>query len=530
MSNEHEEFRELLISGPFGNPDAAFANVQHPVYMDDAFPNLGVSPGRLSTHLIVGRKGAGKTFHWKILQVAAHERPEIIAILDDSLLHEATVKEISSRAIKTSPANFWSLVWRRAIFCFLASLFYKRHSILNSEYGSRLIPKIHEELFSERFESIFPIPFVETKPIQYVEKFASKGGRRDVIGDFIFNEAWVELESVIKNSLPETSPIYVFIDAIDQQAASVPQMWHDCQSGLFLAILQLIRETKGRFHVVATIRESVYRAHIATEHGTKIIDDSHIRLLDWGRRENEFFAKEKIANARGKSGHEETLFNVISEWLGFSEIKNIRRGIAEKVDDYIIRHTRYLPRDIVIIGNAIHKDMESCRKLGEKFTEGRLRRVIERCSKLFAHESIESSLNEMLVTQHTVNEYARMLDVDSSAIEYMKDNLRIQISEFISGIGKQVFSEKEMLESMSKINISVDSSESSINRYRIENVFWRNGLIAYLDDRNSHKKWIYNWHTIAESEHLISGAPKYGFHPSIADRYGLRLEGEELVS
>ncbi|MFB9790277.1 P-loop ATPase, Sll1717 family [Shinella granuli] len=531
IEEESEDFDQFLGDGNFGNPDATTADLEKAaIQMGLAFPSLSIAANRLSTHLIVGRKGAGKTFHWRTLEAAAKSRHEVIAITDNGALSEAAVKALSARAGNLSPDHFWSLVWRRAIFSFLASLFYSTRQHMSFDNVDRLKSVIDKRTFIDRFDDIFSEPLVELTPVKYVEKFSSME-KRHLFENFIQSDLWVELETVMQASIPENSPIYIFIDAIDAQADTIPQMWHDCQYGLLVTILNLIREMKGRLHIVATIRDSVYRARVGTEHGTKVVDDNHIRILNWGRRENEYFAREKIIrSARLKIPSKASINDVMDAWLGFSSIFNKRRGIEENAAQYILRHTRCLPRDVVIVGNEISRELLVCRRTNEKFSPGRLRKAVEACSKLFANESVETCLTEMLVTQHSVEEYARMLRQrpdDSDAIKY---HLREEVERFVRLIGKQVFDSNELQSAISSLNGKSNASTHKDTRYRIDNVFWRNGLIAYKDDRGGgESKWIYNWYAVSENENLPSSAKRYGFHPSIADRYMLELTSDELV-
>ena len=109
--------------------------------------------------------------------------------------------------------------------------------------------------------------------------------------------------------------------------------------------------------------------------------------------------------------------------------------------------------------------------------------------------------------------------------------MRAELERFIKSIGKQVFTYQEIEGALQGVfGENSISEEWRDKRYRVDNVFWRNGVIAYLDQRGPDlTKWIYNWYAASEDVNLPTGAPRYGFHPSIADRFMLKIVDGEYV-
>jgi hypothetical protein len=107
------------------------------------------------------------------------------------------------------------------------------------------------------------------------------------------------------------------------------------------------------------------------------------------------------------------------------------------------------------------------------------------------------------------------------------------IGEFVTSIGTEIFSKKQLREALQKIygGDRTTFDHGALQFYRIENVLWRNGMIAYEDYRGSGRKakWIFEWYTEAEGDLLPSDTERYGFHPCLIDLFGLKNAGADIV-
>lgn len=529
----------LQQTGAFGNPDAARTEISKApvVEMGEVAPHLAISRTNFSTHVIVGRKGAGKTLHLRNLGIAATDKTDIIAISDPGVLKEHTLKFVAQRLDPSHPHIVWQLLWRRSIFSFLGSLFYAPHKQFAFHAGDTLKPRIDEKVIQNRFAPVFTIPTIAITPVQYVETIASRYSRSQDLYAYLTNPLWAEFENVIAVSMHSAAPIFVFMDALDAQNENFPQLWHDCQYGLFLTIYEILTQAQfgGRLHVMTTVRESVYRAVLRTEHATRFFGDSHLRLLHWGWSETEYFLKKKVQqlnqSALRGSGSRAANSN-LEEWLGFDIVANYKRDLAEPALQYILRHTRCLPRDIVIVGNLIAQQKERCKSLGTTFNDGHLRRCIEIASRIFARETIKICVTELLLTRPSVGEYARVLHLSSDDIDIIKPAIHAVIREFVLAIGTEIFTPTQLQQALH--NVYTDDKhffmQGAVPFYRIDHVLWRNGLIAYLDDRGSgKKKWIFDRYSESESDALPTDTEMYGFHPSVIDLFGIPNSGASFV-
>src|SRR5205823_1943848 len=147
--------------------------------------------------------------------------------------------------------------------------------------------------------------------------------------------------------------------------AHAPMYWLTFQKGLFHAVMELLREPEfgGRLHVVACVRDVVYSNVLRSEHAGRYRDEPHIRVLNWDPVAIRGLLDAKIAKL-GAAYRMDSRVDGVAGWLGVSEIENPLRGIRERVDDYLLRHTRLLPRDIVVIGNGLSREVAAAREQG----------------------------------------------------------------------------------------------------------------------------------------------------------------------
>jgi hypothetical protein len=506
--------------------------------MGEVAAHLAVSKTDFTTHMIVGRRGSGKTLHLRSLQISAINKPDFISIADPGVLLEHTLKAVTLRLGSASPQSVWALLWRRAIFSFLGSLFYAPQKQFQIALISTLSPAIDEKVVRSRFSSIFNCPAIAITPVQYVDTIASRFSRSQDLYNYLTNPLWNEFEGLIAASMHNVAPIFVFIDALDSRAEQFPQLWNDCQQGLFVTIFDILNHSHfgGRLHIMTTIRDAVYRAILRGEGGMNVHGDSHLRILNWGWHETKYFLEKKIEQLSTRVFHnvkrarsEKTLEN----WLGFDIVANYKRDLIESTEQYIFRHTRALPRDIVMLGNAISREKDQCKSVGRDFTDGHLRKCVENTSRHFGSETIEICTTELLLTRPSISEYSRVLRLANEDIEAMRLSISDMIGEFVTSIGTEIFSKKQLREALQKIygGDRTTFDHGALQFYRIENVLWRNGMIAYEDYRGSGRKakWIFEWYTEAEGDLLPSDTERYGFHPCLIDLFGLKNAGADIV-
>ena len=169
----------------------------------------------------------------------------------------------------------------------------------------------------------------------------------------------------------DSPPMCFYIDAVDEEFAHAPMHWHRCQKGLFYQTMRLLRDSKlgERLHIFICIRDIVYSSVLRSEHGTRYVKEPHIRILNWSKGAISYFLHEKLKRLDNKFfvGYIRDVKDVTS-WLGIRELHNDVRDIDEPIEQYLLRHTRLLPRDIIILGNSLCAEIVKLKTFDEERT------------------------------------------------------------------------------------------------------------------------------------------------------------------
>ncbi len=172
---------------------------------------------------------------------------------------------------------------------------------------------------------------------------------------------WNSIESIVLDAISTSTPLFAFIDALDDNYSDAPAASIDAQLGLVTWILRKIVDFNvgNRIHVVITVRDVVYAALLDGPNGQRYNDRQHIRCLDWDEQSSRYYLEHKISSlSKEFRAGPPKADSPFATWLGFSEIANPKRGDNhEKVADYILRHTRFLPREINEIGNNLSREI-----------------------------------------------------------------------------------------------------------------------------------------------------------------------------
>jgi hypothetical protein len=148
------------------------------------------------------------------------------------------------------------------------------------------------------------------------------------------------------------------------------------------------------------LRDIVYAAALKSEHSTRQYQNPFIRALEWTPSEvNRFFIEKLRRVLKKRAPRSADLNELIKLWIGFETLKN-GRGQGEAVSDYILRHSRMLPRDIVLFGNAITSEMQERISGGTTFGESSLRKAVaEVFIRVWARLAVRSAARLFFATR-----------------------------------------------------------------------------------------------------------------------------------
>lgn len=519
-------------SGPFGNPDGTLEDFTVRGRFID-FSSEGTGTGiamrdnNLRKRIIFGRKGSGKTLYMR-RQKAWAEKQEDLFVFDQKsdLPTTEVVQKISVLFDSETKTNQWMQIWRRSVLIAIASLFYCKNADL-SDLVKRHDPSLTyaPPEFRKIFAPIFAFAEAPETIYSVLNTIFAKYPRKNELSEYLINPQWNSFENVIFRDVQNAPPIVMYIDAIDEEFRHSPVVWMDCQKGLFYAVIRLMRDMESkRLHATICARDIVYSSISESEHFTRYVTDDHISVLDWSKRTTERFLRTKVDRLPDGVFVNKRLDKTLEGWLGMTKIKNKERDIVENVCDYLLRHTRMLPRDIVVLGNLLSHQMETCRTEKIPFNDGRLRKTISEAAKVFARETISQCANHFCSAGRSRRDLNRAFFMRDEEIELSADEAATAIRALIKKIGKDVFSRDELYQSMTELGLMDNEAgrDGTFIRYRIDSILWQNAAIAYRHSDGGGQKWMFNWSSVVEKL-TLPAAEQYGFHSVFIDECGIAI-------
>jgi hypothetical protein len=570
--------------GPFGTPDASRAGAQ-----DDYFPVVGASPAlvganKLRERVIIGKKGAGKTIYLRALldalpklgessvdpsgenwfvfrEVFNLETLEVLGVSRLAKQLQASLLRSSDIYInpKAQSREVWTRVWHNAVVAALYILVFSPGAQGRfREVAERLLEHARWRQANEGIRTFLKSLPRTPSPVLMIRYFHSQArGKFNRLRPFLDDPRWDEAYLLVCEASRFLPPIALFVDAIDDDFDAAPEAWLECQEGLFRCIFKILNRAdsfSNRVHIIVALRDIVYSSLLNSEHASRYLTDSHIRYLAWDAAAARTFLVEKIRRLSPSDVARPDLDverYPIARWLGFDRLNNPKRGSDETVLDYVLRHTRLLPRDIVILGNAVCNEQQLRSKRGEVFGEAKLRQVVSDVARSTTREALTSCINEHLLSMDYVAEALLHtpppdFNADGGA-ENPDDGVRrvlpfereirgaleSRVAHALVQVGKEKFSRAELIAALSKHGLIAEEELGVRGRasfFRFDNIFWRHGLIAFQSNDGGTFRWRFHWRGTPDRQELPEDAPLYGFHPGLIDVFpSIRSMGHDPV-
>jgi hypothetical protein len=461
--------------GPFGNPDGARADIAE--VLDDfvdltAFGALSTAASDASARVLVGKLGAGKTVYMRRLQsYQAHHEGVYADHPQQDLPSTDLVVQVCQWYRIDQLTGKWAKIWHRAILRSLAS-HVLRHKLLRHHISS----EDAESLLG--YDALLGRPRQPHSIYSEVRAIINTHQTRRVLDLFLEDSLWDDLEYELAEILRECPPIFFYLDAVDEEFHNAPMYWLRCQQGLFYQTMRMIRDSKfgNRLHVVISMRDIVLSSVYRSEHAPRYHQEPHIRILNWTADSLEVLLQEKVHALPGEFKLGTGLVRPTESWLGASWIHNEARGTTEPLDDYLLRHTRLIPRDIVSLGNALCAEIPNLRRRGVvEYPPELLRRVVSRAARRFGDSQIAQSANQLGADLMPANAHSAGYSGSYVGSQEYAVSLQGSIKQLIRGIGKDEFGVEELdrLDERARVELGEDAHLSA--------ALWQNGLVGYRD-------------------------------------------------
>jgi hypothetical protein len=499
--------------GPFGNPDGSRADLDTLLegFVDfrgnPAYGALATRASDATARIIVGRMGAGKTVYLRRLHNHQHKQDSVYAC---HIQQSVPSTEVIVKACQWFPDAYltekWMQLWRCAILRSLATYLLADPALVPylSEEDERLLRRRYLEMIDD----------VRRPRTVYSELRAlvSRCKSAYELTRLMDDQRWDDLEDLLAELLADTPPIFFYIDAVDEEFSSAPMYWLRCQKGLFFETMRMLRDPRlgGRLHIVACIRDIVLSSVYRDEHAPRYHGEPHIRVLSWGRGSIEILLRHKLRwlppQFQMAPGTSE---DPLATWLGTTVIHNERRGIDEQAIDYLLRHTRLIPRDVVSLGNALSQEVLRHRAGGrERMPDDVLRRIVSQSANRFGNSQLAQCANQiaadMMPGNAALHGYS---DAYVSSTEYAQSVQR-ELRDILGLVGTDRFSFKDLMTLRDAGNEMFDGHTD------VPAVLWQNGLLGYAERPGVHR--FYSLADIDEFD-VPDDVEEYALHPVVID-------------
>lgn len=508
-------------SGPFGVADGHRADIDREnfVEIDPLIAQMGLAsqPSERLARVIVGRKGSGKTVYLRRFQAHTDDDGGVLALpLDPSAPSTGEIVKFSHWFAGNDLTEQWSRAWRAAIL--RAACSHALHSPALAEYGS---PAARAGL-SEAAERIMPEVGAPRSPYDQLSGLIFEHSRGHHLEATLRQPRWGDLEYWFGEFIRDAPPLFFYLDAIDEEYKMAPNYWMRCQKGLFYQVMRLLRDPMfgNRLHVVISVRDNVFSSVLRSEHATRYRTDPHIRVLAWDRPAIEFFLSEKLERLDLKYLMVDSGRRRVSDWLGCTTIHNDARMVEEPIGDYLVRHTRLLPRDIILLGNALSEAVVRAKQAGQAAVEEKeIRRIVGMVATWCGAEQLAICGNQILGDMIPYDAAKQdNIEIYTSSEEYQRDTGE-RIARLIRGIGMDQF-DGEALEELAEKGRTEFSKTIDL-----PTVLWQNGLLGFGDAHVGEDDWIFHGVEDVDRFNVPTDRDRYAFHPCLLDALGFHGGG-----
>jgi hypothetical protein len=502
--------------GPFGNPDGSRADIEDVISEfvdfggDPAYGHLATRANDSMVRVIVGKLGAGKTVYLRRLQdFQAHQDSVYADVPQQSLPKTEVVVKACQWFSDRVLVEKWMQIWERAIMRSLAS-----HLLCRPELRQQLRDEQADEIEHsyKRLLDDFRRPrsiYSEVRDIINQRQTAHQ------LSTYLDDPLWDDLEDLLGEVIGQCKPIYFYLDALDEEFSHAPMYWLKCQEGLFYQVMRLLRDHKlgGRLHVVVCIRDIVMSSVYRSEHAPRYYNEPHIRVLTWDRSSLLYLLQRKLQRLpssllmrRATEGPP-----TISDWLGVNGHWPGPDGDGP-IEDYLLSHTRLIPRDIISLGNDLNEEVLRQKQAGhEGLPPADLQKVVQRCAKRFGDSQLAQCANQissdLMPKNAALQDYSELFTSTQAYISGVQEEVR----SFVRLIGVDRFPRADLVTLQEMADLHFEQATD------LASVLWQNGLLGYVDE--SGRRRFYSMGDV-EQFHFPPEVATYVLHPCLVHTVG----------
>ena len=500
--------------GPFGNPDGSRAEIEDVLHDfvdfggDPAFGGLATRANDSTVRVIVGKLGAGKTVYMRRLQDFQSRQDSVYAdVPQQNLPRTEVIVKACHWFNQPVLVEKWMQIWERAVLRSLAS-----HLLRNPDLRAQLSPEDVAELEAYSPRLLDEVRRPRTIYSQ-VRDMINQRNTAHQLSTYLDDPQWDDLEEVLAQVLRRCKPVYFYLDAVDEEFGHAPMYWLKCQEGLFYQVMRLLRDPRfgGRLHVVVCIRDIVMSSVYRTEHAPRYYNEPHIRVLTWDRSSLTYFLRQKVRGLppsllmRHRAGQPPD----VGDWLG---IATENPADVQKLEQYLLDHTRLIPRDVISIGNDMCEEILRRKRAGSSSLSMEVvDQVLARSAKRFGDSQLAQCANQvssdLMPRQAVQRRFSEVYLSNEAYSQGIEDDLR----QLVRAIGVDEFRRKDLDAVKEMASVHFEDATDLVS------VLWQNGLLGYIDDAGARR--FYSLGDV-EQFHLPMHQETFVLHPCLVHTVG----------
>ena len=514
-------------AAPFGNPDGARENLDTLLerFVDfagnEAFGALATRADDMRARVIVGRMGAGKTVYMRRLQASAEHEASVHADTSHGDLPDtASIVRTCQFFERRDLVEMWRRIWSCAVARTVTA-----HLLRHRELRNRVDKEVREEL--ENYAHLIGDGRAPGTIYSHLADILYEHDAKHKLVAYLQRREWHDLTHFLREALADLPPIAFYVDGVDESFANAPMYWLPCQEGLFHAVMQWLKDQRigGRLHIVVTIRDVVFSSVLRSEMASKYRGEPHVRVLDWDGSALRYLLHQKIERLDKKYLAESGAEDPVTAWLGHAEIDNLARGTREQTMDYVLRHTRLIPRDLVEIGNSLSNAVLRAKRSADGVpSQQSIRDTVAAAATAFGNDQILQCANQIsadLAPARSGRYGYADLYVGSHA--YLRDDVIETLRQALQLLGVDRFDAPSLQSARDLLRQHFDGQTD------LATVLWQNGLLGFVGRRNGAEgTFFYSMGGMSELQPPLDER-EYVLHPCLIDAVGIRSVGPRPV-
>lgn len=535
---------------PFGEPNASDRSDIENTYVDvtDVISAKYISTNDITkAKIVVGRKGSGKTHLLRHIEILSRPKVQLCKYLSlgSDIFSGRGIRAFRGVMSPEETTVFWAELWKAAFLLSVLTIFY------NQNPERRAIKAIHAcegdvffqetpDLLADFRNSIrnnYPqvawdqAPRRPLSPIAMLSEITKRYTNLNSVNeDFRKSLNFDYLEHDVLQLLHNYGQVHYIIDGLDELAWADLTGWLDVQRGLFKCAFLLSAVTKSTQYLKLTVSVRNYVFNRSTQDPHADRTDAHLLKLNWDRNAAERFLNERLYSASGGNFARSELLEgprPFAKWLGFETKLPSTRGFEESVEQYLLRHTRLSPRNIIDALNKLASDIGQADKQKQDFSPDEFSKSVSTIARDIAKKMLITTAEEVVATIPGAEKLlaARQNDYKVQG-EFLINMVADELEAAIAMMEYEVVTREkfgDLLDLICDFSIGSVSDKGKRQTCRdIEGILWRSGLIAYR--QKSDEPWKFSW---ADGEFGFSrpaiAADEIGFHSSLIDLCGLKV-------